>query len=235
VSTTLFQPRTRVKEAREAIRSAPDLEHGESVNDVVMELLLDLARDLARRRPGSEEEAYAFVLRCMGAIAMARAADIYEPYGYDDPFLPMPPAAPVAPPEPVWKWPVIDTGPSSGAGIAADRFSPFSALKMFGYTVGRTNGWPKAKRESFLSDFMRLELPPVVKSTFGDEYGRPMTTTRLRKVANVIAANASNFHRNDAQRYAAAVADWASDLAYLKQVFYIGAGLAFHPWPEPDL
>lgn len=230
-----FQPRMRIKEAREVFRSAAELDLDETVSDVVCDLLQDLALDLSRRRLGSETEAYHFVIRCMGAMAEAHADDVYEPYGFENPFRQKPPLPDPVPIAPAWKWPVVNTAPSSVGGIDSDSFMPFSALKMFGYTVGRTNGWPRAQREAFLADFIRLELPPIVTSTFGNEYGGPMSTTRLRKMANLIAANASNFYRNDPRRYAAAIADWTSDLDYLKRVFYVGAGLAFHPWPDPNL
>ncbi len=69
--------------------------------------------------------------------------------------------------------------------------------------------------------------------TFDGEYGDPMTTTRLQKVANVIASNASNFLKNDPKRYHVAINEWEDDLEYLKEKYYEGAELKFHPWPTP--
>lgn len=164
----------------------------------------------------------------MGAIAEANAPAIYGPHGIPNPFVNPTASVPVMP---LWDWPIVEQALSRGTG-GLGPMNPYSALKMFGYTVGRTNGWPRAKRERFLSDFMEMDLPADVEATFDDEYGEPMSTTRLRKVATVIASNASNFHRNDPVRYGMAIADWESDLSFLKRKYYEGAGLAFHPWPS---
>jgi hypothetical protein len=219
-----FRARSRVRQAREAMRqAAPEGDDGPEVS-IVYDLLEDLAHDLARRTVGQEDAAFHFVVRRMGELVAKHSDEAYEPYGLKPPFRMGPPAVPA------WKWPVIETADSTG-GPFRSVFSPFSALKMFGYTVGKKDGWPQYRREAFLSDFMRMALPPIVAATFGSEYGAPMTTTRLRKVANLIATNASNFYRNDPRRYQVAIADWESDLAYLKREFYLGAGLSFQPWP----
>ncbi|WP_157935829.1 hypothetical protein [Paracoccus zhejiangensis] len=102
---------------------------------------------------------------------------------------------------------------------------------MFGYTVGKTDGWRPTERRRFLSNFIELQLPSIVEDTFGDEYGAPMTAQRLRKVANVIASNASNFYRNDPRRYENAISDWEDDLSFLKKEYYERAGMKFQPWP----
>jgi hypothetical protein len=133
--------------------------------------------------------------------------------------------------EPKWKWPVVNIGHSRG-GMEPD-WREFSALKMFGYTVGKTAGWPKAKRQMFLTDFMDLDLPQIVEATFGNEYGKPLTTNRLRKVANLLATNCSNFMKNDEARYAVAISDYLEDLKFLKARYYEGHGLKFVPWPDP--
>lgn len=134
--------------------------------------------------------------------------------------------------KPIWNWPIVNTVPGNGRSFDG-AFRDFSALKMFGYTVGRTNGWPKQQRERFLDDFMRLELPKSVTDHFGDEYGSPMSTNRLRKIANTIASNCQLRYRNDPRKYRQAIFDWESDLNFLKQTFYDREGLKFIPWPDP--
>ncbi|KIC46623.1 hypothetical protein RA28_02235 [Ruegeria sp. ANG-S4] len=137
------------------------------------------------------------------------------------------------PKQSTWEWPVINLAPPKGSGLNGGTFRDFSALKMFDYTAGKTNGWPKSKRERFLNDFLRLELPEAVTQLFGNEYGSPMSTTRLRKIANLIASNCQLRIRNDAVRYRYAISDWESDLQFLKRTFYEGEGLKFVPWPDP--
>ena len=136
---------------------------------------------------------------------------------------------------PEWIWPVVYDGPNnhehSGRGGPYE-FNEFSALKMFGYTVGKS-GWPKDKRHDFLTDFIEMELPEIVEETFGDEYGKPNTTDRLRKVANVIAGICSlNVAKNN-PNLDQAISDWLTDLDFLKKKYYEDAGLQFVPWPDP--
>lgn len=149
-------------------------------------------------------------------------AEIYD--GFDEQF-PFDTELPVQ-----WRWPAINATPGNGDMNAA--FLPFSALKLFGYTVGKSAGWPQEKRQRFLSDFMEMELPSIVSEHFGDEYGKPMSTTRLRKVANVLASNCSSRLRNNPSRYELAISDWIDDLDYLKIKYYEGHGLKFYPWPD---
>lgn len=133
----------------------------------------------------------------------------------------------------LWKYPKVNDAPGHGRFDNGD-FKQFSALKMFGYTVGKKDGWSAGKRTQFLADFMTCVLPPDVERVFGDEYGAPMSAARLRKVANVIASNCSNFMRNDAERYRVAISQWKADLEYLKEEFYERQGLKFVPWPTPE-
>jgi hypothetical protein len=228
-----FYARRRLKELRSLIRDEVDFDHKGRMHKAMVALLNDLAEDLARRAEGDNEEAFHFIIRCMGAIAEANAADAYAPYGYRNPFAPAATTAEPKPPAaPIWKWPVINKPPPGrgGSGLDGD-FNAYSALRMFGYTVGKTKGWEKEKRQSFLSDFMTMVLPGDVTAVFGDDYGKPMSTDRLKKVADVIASNATLRYRNDPLRYSVAIADWEDDLAFLKRKFYDGAGLKFQPWP----
>lgn len=224
--------RTRMKEARAIMRHTKDFATGNAVLDVITALLEDMSADLASHAEGQEEAAFALIMRCMGNVARENARDAYDRAGFPNPFMGggQPALAPTLP-QPQWPWPVIKQMPEGDGGHFTGGFRNFSALKMFGYTVGKTKGWAKPEREGFLSDFMEQTLPPIVAQTFADDYGDPMSVERLRKIANLIAGVASNFIRNDADRYAAAIADWESDLAFLKQKYYLGAGLAFQPWP----
>jgi hypothetical protein len=77
-----------------------------------------------------------------------------------------------------------------------------------------------------------MNLPPVVKATFGETFGAPMSTSRLRKVENIIASNAANRWRNDPETYRVAIQHWEDDLAFLKTKYYEGEGLKFQPWPS---
>jgi hypothetical protein len=133
---------------------------------------------------------------------------------------------------PAWRWPVAHGGVGGGQG-ALEILRDFSALKLFGYTVGKTKGWEQSKRHAFLSDFIERDLPPIVQQHFGEEYGRPLSTDRLRKVANIIAGNCSLNMRHDPERYSVAISDYLVDLEFLKDTYYDGMGLKVVPWPDP--
>ena len=230
MATEPFYAQKRLKAAKRAIRENLELEHSDGCDQALLGFLEDLAKSLAARHPVDEEGAFFYALRCMGTLVQWHAKDAYEPYGYADPFAP--PPAPPEPAAPLWKWPVVATVPSDQPdGLHID-FREFSALKMFGYTVGKTNGWPRARRRAFLSDFMEQELPPKVRDLFGDAYGDPLSADRLRQVATVIASNASLRWRHDPERYRVAIADWEDDLGFLKAEFYERRGLKFVPWPS---
>jgi len=233
-----FYARRRMRHMRALIRAASDFNHKGPLHEATISLLRDIADDLASRAEGGREDAYHFIIRCMGAVAKAEAKNAYVPYNYIDPFAPQP-APPAAPPPsmpipatPLWKWPVVNQPPQGDGSFVTGMFREYSALKMFGYTVGKTDGWPERRRQAFLRDFMTTRLPAIVVKTFGEEYGEPMTATRLRKVANLIASNTTNFYRNDPIRYRVAIANWESDLSFLYDEFYRGKGLAFQPWPS---
>lgn len=222
--------RRRLRELRTIIQNASELSHSGTEHQAVVALLDDLADDLARKSRTDYKKVYFFIIRCMGALAKRNAEEAYRQYGYINPFDEV-----ISPSvsSPTWRWPVVNHPPSFGhASPDPTQWRDFSALKMYGYTVGKTDGWPQKKREDFLSDFLEMDLPPQVALHFNDEYATPLSAGRLRKVANIIATNASNFYRNDPKRYAVAISDWETDLAFLKKKYYDGMGLKFQPWPQ---
>lgn len=238
-----LRPQSAIKALRQDIGSAEDFDHDGQLHQRAVQFFDDLVIHLAGGMGFETEDARMFLLRCMGAVAHINSAAAYVPHGFEDPFKqpidelmledPRPFGLPPARLAPQWEWPVIhQPPPGRGGGSFIDRsMNPFSALKLFGYTVGKADGWSQAKRQSFLRDFMAMTLPPIVNATFGEDYGAPMTMTRLKKVANVIATNASNFYRNDPAKFEVAIADWEDDLGFLYREFYLGAKLAFAPWP----
>ncbi|MDQ1902199.1 hypothetical protein RAH32_17390 [Paracoccus sp. WLY502] len=234
----VFYGKQRLKSARQAVRLNKEFTHKGENYDCLRDFLDDLVTTLVDQRPENIDAAKAYVIRTMGVLVQREADRAYLPFGYKNPFAPVVPVAPLPSKEsvqPEWIWPVVNKPPSSsGNGLDGDGiFRAFSALKLFGYTVGKTEGWPQKRRQQFLSDFMEKRLPAIVASTFGDDYGTPLSSTRLRKVANVIASNASLRYLHDPYRYRDAIQDWESDLAFLKMKYYVGRGLQFQPWPDP--
>ena len=137
-----------------------------------------------------------------------------------------------------WIWSVKNLGPSGGessGGHGPLGLREFSILKMFGYTVGKgKNSWPKDKRHKLLTHIMERKLPEIVKETFGDWYGEPMTAHRLERMANLISSICRlNIQKNDSS-YEQAISDWKTDLDFLKKKYYGVGGLNSFLWPDPD-
>jgi len=132
-----------------------------------------------------------------------------------------------------WPWPITEAPEGVGGGVQFEHEA--SALKLMGYTVGKSQGKPPKARKDFLDAFFSNSLPGWVEKHFPGEYGMPGSEQRLRKMANVLAANTRNFKRNDRETYRFAISDWEEDLEYLKTNYYDGGSLYF-PWPpiEPD-
>ena len=134
-----------------------------------------------------------------------------------------------------WPWPIINQEPHTNSyGTMSNRnFKERSALTAFGYAVGKTRGWATSKRHKFLNDFIRKQLPSGIEEEFGNEYGSPLSTTRLRKVANHLASICGLAIAKDEHQMRFAIDDWETDLEFLKTTFYEGEGLKFTPWPDP--
>jgi len=139
-------------------------------------------------------------------------------------------------PKKVWPWPIIEMpgGTNSNNDFGNGYWEEISPLKMFGYTVGKTSGWPAAKRKRFLSDFMGYDLPATVEKIYGKKYGDPGSLERLKAVANLISSLIIAAKRRNGSSMKYAIQDWTDDLNFLKTAFYEDQGLKFYPWPSAE-
>lgn len=130
-----------------------------------------------------------------------------------------------------WPWPIAT--PPEGTGGNSHRFfsNKYSGLWLCGYRIGKTSGMSAWERRHFLDHFFRNALPGVVRQYHGDSYGEPGSEERLRKMANVMAANCRNFKKNDVDKFEVAIADYEQDLDYLKVTYYRAGSF---PWPPTD-
>ena len=133
-------------------------------------------------------------------------------------------------PKPIdWPWPITEI-PEGKSGKGVPEFDHRnSGLWLCGYRVGKTRGMPTAERREFLDTYFRNKLPAVVERHHGNDYGDPGSEVRLRKIANVIATNCRNAKRRNSDSYRYAIADWETDLRYLKDSYYIAGSF---PWPS---
>jgi len=97
-------------------------------------------------------------------------------------------------------------------------------LAQAGYHVGTARGEPEVKRRRTLTQLFQDEIKGA-----GGEWGRPGSAGRLKKMAYTIAALARNGKRREAHM-ARAVAEWADDLEYLHDRYYVGR--FDFPWPS---
>ena len=139
-------------------------------------------------------------------------------------------------PKKVWPWPIIELpgGKSSNNDFGNGYWEEISPLKMFGYTVGKTSGWPAGKRKRFLNDFMAYDLPATVEKIYGKKYGDPSSLERLKAVANLISSLIIAAKRRNGSSMKYAIQDWTDDLNFLKTAFYEEQGLKFYPWPSTE-
>jgi len=110
-------------------------------------------------------------------------------------------------------------------------WSDVGLLKHSGYEVGETYGKPEAERRRILNYlFLKDDLEDVDDKSYVAEWGEKKTFSRLKKMAECIAAFTRNAKHNSYD-YIEAIHDWESDLSYLKVTFYDG----WHNFPWPNL
>ncbi|TGN60502.1 hypothetical protein E4L95_10570 [Paracoccus liaowanqingii] len=209
------------------LRTTPDGALGTPAHAAAVCFLRDLIREMARQHPKGETAGRRTALRCVaGAVAGELAPLMTEMAA------PRPAALLISPPH---KAPTYDGAwPERRFPVRLDAtgFRPQSALKMLGYTVGRTNGWSRQDRQEFLQYFVEAHLPRQVIAVFKDEYGPPGSDHRLLRTANLLAANVRNFTRNDPDRYDDAIEDWQEDLAFLWTMYGSARSSVRGRWPR---
>ena len=128
-----------------------------------------------------------------------------------------------------FRWP--STEAQGGDGSLTDNCWPRTGLLSYlGYHVGRT-GLPTVIRRAILDDAYMKSLPTVNNPIYMADWGEAHSGPRLQKTAESLAAFCRNQKRKDGTRSkSAAVADWESDLQYLKAKHY--DGVYDFPWPR---
>jgi hypothetical protein len=127
-----------------------------------------------------------------------------------------------------FRWPT--TLAPSGDNILTTLGWPRKGLLSYlGYHVGKT-GPPTTTRREILDEAYNNTLPTVNNTVYMADWGAPRSGPRLEKIAESIAAFCRNRKRKDGLLQSVAIADWESDLAYLKSKYYDGV-YDFH-WPR---
>jgi hypothetical protein len=137
----------------------------------------------------------------------------------------------------VWKliqsfpWP--DTEAPEGDGRIASPMPPAGVLSRMGYAVGKS-GLSQRKRREVLDRVFNDELPFLNSDEYMSQWGLPSTPTRLRKMAESLAAFARNAKRNSPESFAFAIEHWEEDLDYLKMTYYLPSCVFGWPTTQPE-
>lgn len=132
-----------------------------------------------------------------------------------------------------FRWPKTEADPGETA-LGPTDWPQIGMLKFLGYSVG-VSGETKTTRQRILSDlFHKVNLPKVDSQAYVDEWGAAETGSRLRKMAQSIAAFCRGARRRDEYAMSLAIDEWEEDLAWLKTTYYDGKFDRQFQWPETN-
>jgi hypothetical protein len=116
-----------------------------------------------------------------------------------------------------FKWP--STRVYALSQICADALvvEDTGVLSHFGYHVGR-GSLPTRERREILDGILSVQTqnPKIIDGNFGP----PFSCARLRRIAYTIAFLTRNAKKQPSKDYSNSIADWESDLQYLKLTYY---------------
>lgn len=138
---------------------------------------------------------------------------------------------------PGFRWPATEVSASSQqlvVDFAAGAWPETGVLKYMGHKVGR-QGLRVAKRRETLHRTLEVELVAgsVGAAEYIKQWGAPRSQERLHKVANCLASFSRNHKRIVTADFSKAIADWESDLEYLRDTYYRPA-MKFQ-WPNSEV
>lgn len=141
-------------------------------------------------------------------------------------------AAPAKHPSPSRaEWPAEAEQTAAVALNSEAFFHATGMLKFMGYSVGRKAALSADRRRAILQYVFTGRLPPVNDALYMQEWARPRSNRRLRKIANSLATFARNARRKKSSSWNRAIANWEADLAYLKRRYYDKRDRDWK-WPE---
>jgi hypothetical protein len=129
-------------------------------------------------------------------------------------------------------WPSTDA-PGGDGSVNSDQWMQEGVLGFLEYRAGKTADLSSSTRQGILKRVVEGVIPPAFPKAYLDQWGDPGTATRLRKVAESIAAFARNAKRRSDDRLDQAISDWEADLGFLYCEFYVGK-FGFG-WPSTSL
>ena len=120
-----------------------------------------------------------------------------------------------------FKWPSSEPGREDWEDATA-KWMDVGPLAFMGYHAGKTAGLSTPHRQGILVRIFTGEIPSVFPRKYLQDWGTPSSAQRLRKMATAIAFSLrSKLSTNDPHMYEA-IADWATDLQFLHDTYYVG-------------
>jgi hypothetical protein len=129
-------------------------------------------------------------------------------------------------------WPSTEVMPSDGGEFDLTGEPDAGMLSTLGYHVGLIKGKKASVRQLILRQIFEGELPPVHSADYVRQWTEPGSPSRLRKLAETLAALARNEKRRRTANLELAVRQRETDLAFLYNEYYIGK-FDFE-WPPID-
>lgn len=128
-------------------------------------------------------------------------------------------------------WPTTTVHSGGGTELQGD-WLKVGHLKYLGYAVGSASLSADERHEILDRAYHARRLPPVFSDDYRDDWGGPRSSARLQKMAQSIAS----FCRSGKRRGRSmdiAVAEWDSDLEWLRVKYYTGRHR--FEWPSTDV
>ncbi len=127
-------------------------------------------------------------------------------------------------------WPSTDA-PGGDGCVATGDWQEVGMLAYLGYHVGKSSKSTAAQRTRLLRHVFAMRLPPLNGIAYMRLWGSPHSATRLKKIAEGLAAFARNAKRRKNPSLAEAILQWEADLSHLKHTIHVGR--FDFPWPMP--
>ena len=118
-------------------------------------------------------------------------------------------------------WPSTYVGPS-GLHLSESGWAKEGLLKHMGYRVGRAAPSESQRRAILLQVYQQKQLPIVGSRDYVESWGEANSATRLKKIADSLAAFARMAKRREEKQLELSISQWEADLEWLRNSVYSG-------------
>ena len=128
-----------------------------------------------------------------------------------------------------FKWPSTKVQKISRIFASTLDIRDSGTLARFGYRVGN-NGSLEYERHRILDEIFVAEIRN--RNFTNTNFGAPSSSTRLKRIVKAISFLTKNAKRQSSRDFSSAIADWESDLRYLRHKYYDDNAYRYNfDWP----